>query len=577
MSPPEAVRGRHLCGHFFDGASQARTADLPGAIAPGGAAQAPLGLVERSAICPVRSDLVQFGSTGDCTASVVASGSRHRQALTVRDLESQVLDRGVAVFSLLSRDKDTPWLRARRRGARKRQPGGAPDALRILRHVCDPLFSRVRGRATRASADACSSGREVAANEREGRSRPPHGRGARRAPRLRVRGAGRPRVRRRERQSRTRSPWRSASTAIDESACELDLVVERSAQRAVGGGQRRAGSERASCVRGGVVEHAVEEVRRHDAAPPAASSASSAASTTTRSRVAERRLDDGEAVLRRRIGGCAYERRAPRRSVAGERGCEERDGESPSRRNAAAALPAVRGSSSAATTRRRLPALPRRAGITQSSAAARTVGSASSRRPMSMFASAVTPARAERGRGRAPVGRVGGVGEVVASAGDLRGGLRVSRRGELDECPHAHLGIRVLATPGEAPRRKPATRAGQQIEAEAHVTRILGPEQRLHRGVVLGDVDVARDERPASASRRRARVCTTGTSPNRDYRPDQAQHEHRTRSPRRFRGRARSGPAGRRRWRRSRRGRRCLRRPPARRAGPGPEPPGTRR
>ena len=55
--------------------------------------------------------------------------------------------------------------------------------------------------------------------------------------------------------------------------------------------------------------------------------------------VAERRLDDRHAVLRRRGRGCMYQARAPRRSVARERGCEERDrrvAEPPERRGRAA-------------------------------------------------------------------------------------------------------------------------------------------------------------------------------------------------------------------------------------------------
>ena len=247
--------------------------------------------------------------------------------------------------------------------------------------------------------------------------------------------------------SRTRSPWRSASTAIDESSREVALVLQRPSQRAVGSGERRAGSERAGSVRGGVVEHLVEEVRRHDAGAVRRIQRVERCEHDHAVAVAERGLDDRQAVLRRRIGGCADQRRAPRRSLAGERGCEERDG--------CVAEPPDRGGRAARGTgllercddaARRSPCSSASSGTTASSAAARTVGSASSRSATSMLWPAVTiRARAEGGRRRAPLGGVGGAGEVGRQAlGRLRGGPSVPAGSELDECPHAHLGIRVL-------------------------------------------------------------------------------------------------------------------------------------
>ena len=112
----------------------------------------------------------------------------------------------------------------------------------------------------------------------------------------------------------------------DESPCEVALVLQRPSQRSVGSRERHARSESAGCVSGCVVEHRVEEVRRHDAGAVSRIQRVERREHDHAIAVAERGLDDRQAVLRRRIGGCAYQRRAPRRSVAGERGCEEWDG-----------------------------------------------------------------------------------------------------------------------------------------------------------------------------------------------------------------------------------------------------------
>ena len=139
------------------------------------------------------------------------------------------------------------------------------------------------------------------------------------------------------------------------------------------------------------------------------------------------------------------------------------------------------------------------------------------------------PARAERGRRRAPLGGIGGAGEVGRERCRLRSGPSVPAGGELDERPHAHLGIRVLR---RLPERSGGSRrrdAGQQVEAEAHVTRIVGPEQRLQRGVVLGDLVCARDERAAShlvGERARVRPVHRRAAHRPDHAQDDAEDDH---------------------------------------------------
>ena len=147
---------------------------------------------------------------------------------------------------------------------------------------------------------------------------------------------------------------------------------------------------------------------------PAASSASSAASTTTRSGSRSAGSMTANAVLRRRIGSRTHQRRPPRTL---RRGRARLRGEGrPSRRAAGPRRSRCPRSVAPRALRRpgeRLPALPRPAGITESSAAARTVGSRSSRSADEhALAGGDDPARAERGRRRAPLGRVGGAGEV---------------------------------------------------------------------------------------------------------------------------------------------------------------------
>ena len=79
-------------------------------------------------------------------------------------------------------------------------------------------------------------------------------------------------------------------------------------------------------MRRGVAEYVLEEVRRYDAGAARRVQRVECCENGHAVGVAERRLDDGEAVLRRRKGRCADQGRASRRSVARERGGEERDG-----------------------------------------------------------------------------------------------------------------------------------------------------------------------------------------------------------------------------------------------------------
>ena len=125
----------------------------------------------------------------------------------------------------------------------------------------------------------------------------------------------------------------------DEAAGELALVLERSPYRPVGGAERHTGGKCAGGVCGGVVEHSVEEIRRDDLAAVRSVERVERHEHDHAVGVAECGLDDGEAVLGRGVRCRTDERRAPRRSVAGERGGEERDGRvvEPSERSGRAA------------------------------------------------------------------------------------------------------------------------------------------------------------------------------------------------------------------------------------------------
>ena len=309
----------------------------------------------------------------------------------------------------------------------------------------------------------------------------------------------------------------------DESPCEVALVLQRSPQREIGSGERRARSESASCVRGRVVEHAVEEVGRYDAGGVCGIQRVERREHDHAIAVAERGLDDRQPVLRRRIGSRTHQRRALRRSAAGKRGCEERDGrvgEPPDRGGRAARCARLLERCNDPTDDVLLSGIRGDHGVERRRADGRI--RVVEEGDEHAVAGGDDPARAERGRRRAPLGSVGGAGEVGRKRLHLRSGLSVPVGGELDECPQAQLGIRVLRRlaerSGGSRRRDP----GQQVEAEAHVTCIVGPEQRLERAIVLGDVVCARDERPAShLVRERARVRPVHRRAA--HRPDHAQ------------------------------------------------------
>ena len=88
---------------------------------------------------------------------------------------------------------------------------------------------------------------------------------------------------------------------------------------------------------------------------------------------------------------------------------------------------------------------------------------------------------------------------VVQQCDELRAQLggrpRVSTRGERGERTHAHLGVGVLRQLPQLGRGRGRHGAGEQIEAEAHVAYVVGPEQGPDRGVVPGEVEAAGRER----------------------------------------------------------------------------------
>ena len=279
-------------------------------------------------------------------------------------------------------------------------------------------------------------------------------------------------------------------------------------------------------------------------AASAASRASSAASTTARSGSSSAGAMTSTPCSRRGDRRGPHERHSPRCPVAGERGARSGTAASPSRRSAAVALPAVRGSLDrcddatddlrlagvVAARRHRAPRLA-------------PSGRRSSRSATSTRGRRQRCARPEGDCGRPPVGGSRGAGQVVDERAELGGRARVSARGELGECPHAHLRIRVVAQPGGARSTMPATRrrrAGRGRGAR-RVRRRSGEAReplRRPRRCRRGRRRAGR-RRISSASARvydryTPTAITVQITPSRD----------RTRSPRRSRGRARSGRAG---------------------------------
>ena len=292
--------------------------------------------------------------------------------------------------------------------------------------------------------------------------------------------------------SRTRSPWRSASTATTSRRARSVSSSSALRREPSDAGERHTRGESACCVRGGVVEHFVEEVRRDDAGAVRRIERVERREHDHAVAVAERGLDDRQAVLRRRIGSCADQRRAPRRLRRGR--ARPRGEGRPSRRaaaTAAVALPAVRGSSSAATTRRTTSCSAPSSGIdgVERRRAHRRVGVVEEARRACFGSAADDPARAERGRRRAPVGGIGRARELGGERSRLRSRPEHRRRRRAGR-GRAHA-PRDPRARDASPERFGGSRrrdAGQQVEAEAHVTGIVGPEQRLQRGVVLGEV-----------------------------------------------------------------------------------------
>ena len=152
----------------------------------------------------------------------------------------------------------------------------------------------------------------------------------------------------------------------------------------------------------------------------------------------------------------------------------------------------------AATTRRTTSGSAASADTTASSAAARTDGS--DRRE-------AAPAR-PRGQCAAAARRSAASAARASSRASARGVRRpLVARGELGERPGAHLGVR-RGEPAKLGLRRRRGGACEQVEADAHVAGVGGPEQSLNRRPPLrrSAMSPARDERPAHLVGERAGV-----------------------------------------------------------------------
>ena len=143
------------------------------------------------------------------------------------------------------------------------EPRRAPDALRVVGHVRDPSLGVALRGVPQPGRPLVR--REVVAHERE------HDRGL---------GAREHHVEGLDSQGAARAlavlghthggpdpfPVPEREHCDHEPARQLDLVVERPDQRAVTIGERGAGGERSRRKSGGVVEHAVQDVRRDEPA-----------------------------------------------------------------------------------------------------------------------------------------------------------------------------------------------------------------------------------------------------------------------------------------------------------------------
>ena len=207
-----------------------------------------------------------------------------------------------------------------------REPGRAPDTVRVIRHVCDPLVRTAGG-----WLKALEQGRllvrcEIPPNEGEGDC-----------------GflSGEDHVERFDRECAAlpvcpidNAHGISYAIAVSkgehgdhESTRQVDFVVERSLQRSVSSGDRLADYKSAGSMPDGVLEHIVEDVGRHDIMAAGRRIESVERCELDHAiRVVERGCDDSKAVVRRRRRGRMYQTPTPLPFGVGERGREKGDG-----------------------------------------------------------------------------------------------------------------------------------------------------------------------------------------------------------------------------------------------------------
>ena len=229
---------------------------------------------------------------------------------------------------------------------------------------------------------------------------------------------------------------------------------------------------------------------------------------------AKRRLDDGDAVLCRRVRRGAYQRRSRstfRESAAarsGTGGCRAAAAR-PWRCLRCAAPRRRRPLDATICPSRRPPARRRRAPRSAPSDRRRRAGSRASPRTVSDIGARPGRPLPRTGRRDRPRPR------AHAPPPPPRRRPRVAAVGEPEQRLHAHRGIRVLGRVPKRGRRGRRDATLQEIEREANVACVVRSEQRLERGLVL---DYRRPRSSASetvASRPRDRWCTPGTSPRR--------------------------------------------------------------
>ena len=268
-----------------------------------------------------------------------------------------------------------------------------------------------------------------------------------------------------------------------EPTCEVDLVVERTARasRPMPRATSRAAERGRACV-GGVVEDIVEDVRRHEVDPARRLQRVERRQHDGTIAVVERRCDHVDTVLGRRIAAArtsggrlgARRGRAPRRAGAPPR----RRAAAPPRRAAREAR-LVEGCDDPTDDL----GLVASAGTTASSAAARTVGSRSSRRSdeHADVSTGDVRARAEERRDRPALGgrRPSGPDRSTTPR-PPRPRLRPRRAASCTSARMRTSGSACSAIWRSATSEAGRRDAGEQIEAEPHVTGVVGPEQRSH-------------------------------------------------------------------------------------------------